>query len=398
MTIKQLLMLFVSLSMLLALAVYGISSPNIFQGKVLSPKGEPIEGASIRINHLDEIIALTNKTGAFEFQTDRLVFSIEARSSLYPTYRGIWFPENNQDQFVLLVLKKPFDFQGRVTDKNNKPIKTATIKVYSAGYFSQTGFNLITTLTADTSGKFLIKDLVPDNQYQVEVSADYYQTFKTDTLIAGRNFIPELAWVKLDSNIKVSSVSDIRPTAAVRTAVPESRLSSVARVPDQSYWRSKAQQNPYPVSKIPSLSSISKPYAVPRATAKPNMVSEMGPGDSFKNQVTIIVTDTADKPIAGTKVMVAGKTMVTDTTGRIEFTPARLGEININVNYNNVWYSKSYNISHPNDVIRIRVGTIDNPKPKYVPSASSVYSNPSIKYDPTNGTTTNCPPLWRRGP
>lgn len=371
MHIQRLLILLVSISMLIILSAYGFSSPNLFQGKVLSPKGEPVEGASIRINHNDEIIALTNKTGGFEFQTDKLVFSLEARSSLYPTYRAIWFPDNTPDQFALLVLKKPFDLQGRVTDKNNKPIKTAKLRIYGLGYFTQTGFGLITTLTADTEGKFLIKDMIPDNQYQVEVAADNYQTFRTETLIAARSWIPQLAWIKLEPTLAISLRSDIKPNTA-------------ARFTDDSYWRSRAQQG-YTLSQMPSLSSIRKPEPAIRATAKPNLVSEVVPGLSSNNQVTVIVTDTAGNPVSGAKIMVAGKTMVTDSTGKIEFTPPRLGEININVNYNSVWYSKSYNISHPNDIIRIRVGTIETPKPKYVPAASAVYSNPSIKYDPTNG-------------
>ncbi|MFB3895919.1 MAG: carboxypeptidase-like regulatory domain-containing protein [bacterium] len=389
-----------SISMLILLIVYGISSPTLFQGKVLSAKGEPVEGASIRINHTDEIIALTQKSGMFEFQTDKLVFSLEARSSLYPTYRAIWFPEHNQEEFALLVLKKPFDFQGRISDKNNKPIPAAKLQIYSSGYFSPTGFSLIATITADAEGKFVIKDLVPDNQYQVEVSADNYQTWKTDTLSAGRNRLPELAWIKLDSNIRYSSVSDIRPTSTARVAGPDTRSTPSPRVPDDSYWRSRAQQTgDYPAQmprtkRIPNASSIS---SVPRSTANPNFIAEIISGDSSKTQVTVAVIDLDGKPVPGTKVIIAGKTMVTDTAGRIEFTPEKRGEININVNYQNVWHSRSYYISHKTDTIRIRVGTINKTNPEYVPPASTIKSDPGIKYDPTNGTTSLVGHgLWRR--
>lgn len=400
MYIQRLLLVSCSLLMLLVFITYGISSPTIFQGKVLSPKGEPVERASIRINHNDEILTLTNKTGGFEFQTDKLVFSLEARSSLYPTYRAIWFPEHNQDEFALLVLKKLFDFQGRITDKNNKPINLAKLQIYSSGYFSQTGFNLIATLTTDTAGKFIIKDLVPDNQYQVEVSADHYQTIKTDTLIAGRNWLPELAWIKLESNIRYSSVSDIRSTTSARVAVPDTRSTSSPRVPDDSYWRSRVQQTgDYPAQmprtkRIPNASSVS---SIPRSTSNPNFIAEIISGDSAKNRVTVEIINLDGKPVPGTKVIVAGKTMVTDTSGKIEFTPEKAGEININVNYQNVWHSRGYRISHPNDIIRIRVGTIAKPKSEYVPPASAIGSKTGIIYDPTNGNV-NVSDLWRRGP
>lgn len=207
---KRLQFMLFSLSMLIVVSVYGLSSPTLFQGKVLSPKGEPLEGAVVRINLNDELTTKTNQDGLFEWNNEKHpAFVIEAWHSEYPQYKAISNIESHVEPFALLVLKKTIEIKGRVTNKAREPIKNAKIYLETVvGAMSASSFGRVTTVVTDVEGNYLLKDLVSDRVYRIAIYADNYVRIVTEPFVASRKWLNsafrELEWIQMEPGNRIT--------------------------------------------------------------------------------------------------------------------------------------------------------------------------------------------------
>jgi hypothetical protein len=215
-TPRMVIILILSLS-LFSFSTFGITSDNnrkaqpnnIIHGKVLSPNGDPIEGALIQgrfmsgRSYIHGYIVKTDSNGLFDWiRSNHEAYFLVATHPSYPQYKALWIERSFNEPFALLVLKKMIDLQGLITDKEKTPIKDAKIELLIGGVYTQTGYTYYEdAVTTDTTGKFIFKDLVPGFEYKEIINAKDYIEIEKSLMIAEGTIIPStrhLSWIPME--------------------------------------------------------------------------------------------------------------------------------------------------------------------------------------------------------
>lgn len=180
-------------------------------GKVLSPKGDPLAGATVRINLSDKHTLRTDNSGRFVWSNAEWPASvIEAEHPTYPGYKAITLVDPREEEtFALLVLKRTIDFQGRVTDLQKRGIAKAKLCLECAGGMTASGFAMQHRIETDNEGNFVLKGLVPNYPYHLAVYAKGYVRIVSEPFIASRMWpisssMQKLAWVKMERGNRVT--------------------------------------------------------------------------------------------------------------------------------------------------------------------------------------------------
>jgi len=163
------------------------------KGKVLSPRGDPLSGAIVRINLLNEYTIKTDNNGMFLWTDVKVpAFVVDAKHPDYSDCKAMVIVDPMQkEKFVLLVLNKIIELDGRISNANKEGIPKARVylECYVGGY-SSSGFGKYYQTETNEEGKYILRGLVPNHPYGLAVYAEGYVRVVTEPFIVFSEFGP----------------------------------------------------------------------------------------------------------------------------------------------------------------------------------------------------------------